>query len=77
VLLPASGPPVETAVLPYSTKIDPLASVIESGCVPPTGPPVAKTEELTTVGCANAPVAMKRAAVDSAFVHNRMVVSPG
>jgi hypothetical protein len=47
LLLPPA--PIELA-LPYWTQIDPLPSVIESGCVPPTGPPVAKTEELTTVG---------------------------
>jgi hypothetical protein len=66
--------PVESAVLPYSTHTDPLPIVMESGCVPPTGPPVAKTDE-TAVGsaCADATAARKRAVVDRALMRNVMI----
>jgi hypothetical protein len=48
VLLPDA--PVESAPLPYSTQIDPAPSVIESGALALTVPPVAKVEALTVGG---------------------------
>jgi hypothetical protein len=75
VLLPEA--PVESAPLPYSTHTDPGLSLIESGALPPTGPPVANTEE-ETVGAAtaDAPVARKTAIVDRALMRGIINVSP-
>jgi hypothetical protein len=61
-------------VLPYSIQTDPSPIVTESGPVPPTGPPVANTEE-TAVGsaCADTLNAIKSAVVDRALMPNVMI----
>jgi hypothetical protein len=51
------------ATSPPTRQIDPSPVVIESGPLPPTGPPVAKTWAVGAV-CADAPVARSNATMD-------------
>src|ERR1700733_1226291 len=75
VLLPPA--PVESALSPYSTQTEPPPIVTESGCVPPTGPPVAKTDELAVgAACADAPSAIRSAAAEGARMGNGIEGSP-
>src|SRR5208282_3122844 len=71
-------PPVEEAVLPYSIQTDPSPMVTESGFVPPTGPPVAKTETFVTVWAvpADTLAAMSRAVIDRPLMLNIVNISP-
>jgi hypothetical protein len=68
---------VESAPFPYSTQIDPAPSVIESGWLALTAPPVAKVETLTVgAACAEAAAATKIAVVPISLLWNDMEALP-
>ena len=60
--------------MPYSIQTDPSPIVTESGCVPPTGPPVAKTDELAVgPACADALIAKKTMLPNRVLIASVMV----
>jgi hypothetical protein len=66
--------PVESAPLPYSIQTDPSPIVTESGCVPLTGLPVAKTDELAvSPACADALIAKNTMLPNTVLITSVMV----